>query len=66
MWISSIGYDSVHGSDRFVFTTHLEGGVHIIPALVGLFAIPQILDMLRAPTKAQSSPRFTIIPYGKR
>ena len=46
MWISSIGYDSVHGSDRFVFTTHLEGGVHIIPALVGLFAIPQILDML--------------------
>ena len=46
MWISFIGYDAVHGEDRFVFSSHLEGGIHIIPALVGLFAIPQVIDML--------------------
>lgn len=46
LWISSIGYDGVHGIDRFTFTSHLEGGIHVIPALVGLFAIPQVLTML--------------------
>ena len=46
LWISSIGYDGVQGIDRFTFTYHLEGGIHIIPALVGLFAIPQVIDML--------------------
>ncbi len=46
LWISSIGYDGVQGVDRFTFSEHLTGGVHIIPALVGLFAIPQVLDML--------------------
>ena len=46
LWISSIGYDDAQGIDRFTFSTHLEGGIHIIPALVGLFAIPQVIDML--------------------
>ena len=46
MILSFIGYDAVHGVDRFVFTSHLEGGIHIIPALVGLFAIPQVLGMI--------------------
>ena len=48
LWISSIGYDDAQGIDRFTFSTHLEGGIHIIPALVGLFAIPQVIDMLGA------------------
>ena len=46
MWISSIGYDGVQGVHRFAFTSHLDGGIHIIPALVGLFAVPQVIDML--------------------
>ncbi|MDM5147004.1 tripartite tricarboxylate transporter permease [Candidatus Persebacteraceae bacterium Df01] len=46
LWISSIGYDGVHGVHRFSFTSHLDGGIHIIAALVGLFAIPQVIDML--------------------
>ncbi len=46
LWISSIGFDSIQGEERFVFTPHLQGGVHIIPALVGLFAVPQVLEML--------------------
>ena len=50
LWISSIGYDGVQGVHRFTFSEHLNAGIHIIPALVGLFAIPQVIDMLaRAP-----------------
>ncbi len=46
LWISTIGYDSVQGVDKFTFTSHLDGGINIISALVGLFAIPQVIDML--------------------
>ncbi len=46
LWISTIGYDSIQGVDRFTFTSHLDGGINIISALVGLFAIPQVIDML--------------------
>ena len=49
LWISSIGYDGVHGVDRFTFTHHLEGGIHIIPALIALSTIPQVIDMLARP-----------------
>ncbi len=45
LWLSTIGYDGIQGVERFVFSEHLEGGIHIIPALIGLFAIPQILLM---------------------
>jgi len=46
LWIAMIGYDSIQGVERFIFSEHLEGGVHIIAALIGLFAIPQIIEML--------------------
>ncbi len=46
LWISMIGYDSIQGVERFIFSEHLEGGIHIIAALIGLFAIPQVLEML--------------------
>ena len=46
LWISTIGFDDVQGEERFIFTSHLEGGIEIIPALVGLFAVPQVIDML--------------------
>ena len=53
LWISSIGYDDIHGVERFAFTSHLDGGVNIIAALVGLFAIPQVLDMLSRAAAAE-------------
>ena len=40
--ISTIGYSPVLGVPRFVFLDVLTGGVAIIPALIGLFAIPQV------------------------
>ena len=46
LWLSTIGYDAIQGVQRFAFSEHLEGGIHIIPALIGLFAIPQIMEML--------------------
>lgn len=52
LFISSIGFDGVQGVERFVFTSHLQGGVHIIAALVGLFAVPQVLEMLSRSRKA--------------
>lgn len=52
LFISSIGYDGVHAVERFVFTSHLQSGVHIIAALVGLFAVPQVLEMFSRSRKA--------------
>ncbi len=46
LWLSTIGYDPILGAERFVVTDHLAGGITIIPALIGLFAIPQVLGML--------------------
>lgn len=46
IWISLIGFNPVAGTERFVFTEHLQGGVTIIPALIGLFAIPQVFQMV--------------------
>ncbi len=46
LWLATIGYDSVLGVERFVFNPIFSGGINIIAALVGLFAIPQALSML--------------------
>ena len=52
-----IGSDSIQGVERFIFTEELEGGVHIIAALIGLFAIPQVIEMLEGGRK---DPRRTV------
>lgn len=46
LWLSTVGISAVLGVERFVFTDHLEGGINIIAALIGLFAIPQVLSLL--------------------
>jgi len=46
LWLATIGYDSVLGVERFVFNPIFSGGINIIAALVGLFAIPQVLLMI--------------------
>ena len=43
--ISTIGYSPILGVPRFVFHDVLIGGVAIIPALIGLFAIPQVFSL---------------------
>ena len=46
LWLATIGYDMVLGVERFVYHPVFSGGINIIAALVGLFAIPQVLSML--------------------
>ena len=46
MWLATIGFDDIMGAQRFIFHSSLSGGINIIPALIGLFAIPQVLTML--------------------
>jgi putative tricarboxylic transport membrane protein len=45
MWLATIGYDDMQGVQRFIFHPALGGGVNIIAALIGLFAIPQVIAM---------------------
>ncbi len=45
LWLSTIGYDDMQGVPRFVFADALTGGINIIAALIGLFAIPQVMEM---------------------
>ena len=45
LWLSMIGYDDIQGAQRFIFSDALIGGINIIAALIGLFAIPQVMDM---------------------
>lgn len=44
--IATIGYSPMLGTPRFVWHDVLTGGVSIIPALIGLFAIPQVFALL--------------------
>ena len=46
--IVTVGQDPVMGTARFTFgDTNLLSGVHFLTALIGLFAIPQIIENLR-------------------
>lgn len=45
LWLSMIGYDDIQGAQRFIFHDSLTGGVNIITALIGIFAIPQVIAM---------------------
>ena len=56
LWLATIGYDSVLGVERFVFNPIFSGGINIIAALVGLFAIPQVLSMIE--NKQSKSDQF--------
>ena len=47
--IVTVGQDPVMGTARFTFgDTNLLSGVHFLTALIGLFAIPQLIENLRS------------------
>ena len=58
LWISTIGISPIFGESRFVFTDHLTGGVHIVVALIGLFAVPQIYQLLVTSRQTSSGGLF--------
>ncbi len=46
--LATIGIDIIYGTERFNFgNVELMGGLGFIPVLIGLFAIPEILNQLR-------------------
>jgi putative tricarboxylic transport membrane protein len=45
LWLATIGFDDIMGAQRFIFHDALSGGINIIAALIGLFAIPQVISM---------------------
>ena len=48
LFVATIGMDPVGGTDRFTFNiTALSSGINIIPALIGLFAITEIMYKAR-------------------
>ncbi len=53
--LSTIGANPMLGEDRFVYTEHLESGIHIVAALIGLFAIPQVLNLIEKSRDAQDA-----------
>jgi len=58
LWLSTVGYDPINGVERFVFTDHLQGGINIIAALIGLFALPQVFGMFEGATRKQRDALF--------
>lgn len=45
LWLSTIGFSPMLGEPRFIFSDFLEGGINIVAALIGLFALPQMLTL---------------------
>ncbi|MGI9334046.1 MAG: tripartite tricarboxylate transporter permease [Gammaproteobacteria bacterium] len=54
--LATVGLDIVYGTSRFVFGEfELMGGLSFIPVLIGLFALPEILNQFTARTAAATN-----------
>jgi len=62
LWLATIGFDDIMGAQRFIFHPAVSGGINVIPALIGLFAIPQVITMF---TKGRRSDDAEIISVKK-
>lgn len=62
LWLATIGFDDIMGAQRFIFHPAVSGGINVIPALIGLFAIPQVITMF---TKGRRSDDAEVITVKK-
>ena len=62
LWLSTIGFDDILGTQRFIFHSSLSGGINIIAALIGLFAIPQVISMFAKGRQAQDLEVINVKP----
>lgn len=52
VFVSVIGSDPILGSDRYTFgQLEILDGIHIVILLVGLYALPPVIDLLETPLK---------------
>ena len=56
--LATVGLDLIYGTNRFVFGEfNLMNGLSFIPVLIGLFALPEIIDyFMRTEAKHEQSP----------
>jgi len=60
--VSTIGIASIGGNVRFTFgTLSLQDGIGLIPALIGIFCIPEVINMVE-----QRDTHYNVIPYRKQ
>ncbi len=54
LWLSFIGTDPIGGVDRFTFGVfELRSGIPLLPMLIGVFAIPEIANVVMRSDKVQ-------------
>lgn len=59
LFVASIGIDTVAGQPRFTFgSIELMGGVSFIPAMIGMFALPEVLRNITARAPRQETPKM--------
>jgi len=59
LWMSTIGRDGLQFYPRFTFgVANLEGGLDIIPVLIGAFGIPQIIQVLKDKFRMVEAKKF--------
>lgn len=63
LWLSTIGFDDILGTQRFIFHPALGGGINIIAALIGLFAIPQVISMFAKGRQSQDMDVMKVEPH---
>jgi len=55
LFIATIGLDPVTGVQRFTFgSVYLDGGIALIPLLVGLFSISEVMRQIENPVRASN------------
>ena len=53
--ISTVGLDAIHAFPRYTFgSIQLNGGIALIPAMLGVFAIPEIIESLQNDVEGQA------------
>ncbi|MGL1893908.1 MAG: tripartite tricarboxylate transporter permease [Spirochaetaceae bacterium] len=59
LWFSTIGRDSLQFFPRYTFgMNELEGGLDLVPVLIGAFGIPQIMQTIRDNFKIKETKKF--------
>ena len=60
--VSTIGIAPIGGNVRFTFgTVSLQGGIGLIPALIGIFCIPEVINMVEL-----KDTHYNVLPYRKQ
>ncbi len=59
LFLATVGRDALQFYPRFTFgISRLEGGLEVVPVLIGAFGIPQIISVLRERFKPKDAVRF--------